>query len=88
MSAHAESARSGPALVIRGRTYPICCRSCAIRGCTSAAVIISLQILGQVAFDFKLSIAQILVALGTCAVLEVGIAFRKQHVILWPARRS
>ena len=37
-----------------------------------AAVIISLQVLGQVAFDFDLSIAQILISLGTCAVLEVG----------------
>ena len=28
---------------------------------------------------------QILIALGTCAVLEVGIAFLRQHVIMWPA---
>ncbi len=48
-------------------------------------MIISLQVLGQVAFDFKLSIAQILVSLVTCAVLEVGIAAWRQHVILWPA---
>jgi Na+-translocating ferredoxin:NAD+ oxidoreductase RnfD subunit len=50
-----------------------------------AAVIVSLQVLGQVAFEFRLSIAQILVALLTCAVLEIGIAFRRQRVILWPA---
>ena len=50
-----------------------------------AAVIVSLQVLGQVAFDFRLSIAQILVCLLTCAVLEVGIAFRRQHVLMWPA---
>ena len=37
------------------------------------------------AFEFRLSIAQILVSLLTCAVLEMGIAFRRQHVILWPA---
>ncbi len=85
MSAHAESARSGPALVIRGRTYPILLPKLRDPRLHLAAVIISLQILGQVAFDFKLSIAQILVALGTCAVLEMGIALRKQHVILWPA---
>ena len=48
-------------------------------------MIISLQVLGQVAFEFRLSIAQILVSLLTCAVLEMGIAFRRQHVILWPA---
>ena len=39
-----------------------------------AATIISLQVIGQVGFHFQLSIAQILVALVTCAVLEVGIA--------------
>jgi Na+-translocating ferredoxin:NAD+ oxidoreductase RnfD subunit len=50
-----------------------------------AAVITSLQVLGQVAFDFKLSIAQILLAIGTCAVLEVGITLRRQRVLMWPA---
>jgi hypothetical protein len=42
-------------------------------------------VLGQVAFDFRLSIAQILVCLVTCAVLETGIAFVRQRIVLWPA---
>jgi len=50
-----------------------------------AAVIVSLQILGQAAFDFRLSIAQILIAVGTCAALELAIVFRQQRVIMWPA---
>src|SRR5581483_4695920 len=50
-----------------------------------AAVITSLQIIGQVGFHFNVSVAQILIALVTCAALEVAIAFRQQHVILWPA---
>ena len=50
-----------------------------------AGVIVSLQVLGQVAFDFQLSIAQILVSLVVAAVLEVAIAFRAQHVLMWPA---
>ena len=50
-----------------------------------AATIISLQVIGQVGFHFRVSIAQILIAILTCAVLEVGIAMRKQHVLLWPA---
>jgi Na+-translocating ferredoxin:NAD+ oxidoreductase RnfD subunit len=50
-----------------------------------AAVIVSLQVLGQVAFDFQLSIAQILISLGVCAVLEVAIVFRQARVIMWPA---
>ena len=48
-------------------------------------MIITLQVLGQTAFGFNLSIAQILVALGTCAVLEVGIAFFRHQVLMWPA---
>ena len=41
--------------------------------------------IGQVGFHFQLSIAQILISLATCAVLEVAIAFRTQHVLMWPA---
>ena len=48
-------------------------------------MIVSLQVLGQVAFDFRLSIAQILVSLVTAGVLEFAITFRRQHVIMWPA---
>jgi Na+-translocating ferredoxin:NAD+ oxidoreductase RnfD subunit len=50
-----------------------------------AAVIISLQILGQAAFHFRVSIAQILLSIGTCAVLEIAIAARRQKVWMWPA---
>ena len=50
-----------------------------------AATIISLQVLGQVAFQFRVSIAQILLSVLTCGVLEVAITFRKQKVWMWPA---
>jgi hypothetical protein len=50
-----------------------------------AVVIVSLQVLGQVAFDFDLSIAQILISVGTCAALEVAIVLRQQRVLMWPA---
>ena len=74
-----------PTLRIRGTSYPVLLPSLRDPRLHLAAVIVSLQVLGQVAFDFRLSIAQILVSLVTCAVLEMGIAFRRQHVILWPA---
>ena len=74
-----------PTLTIRGTTYPVLLPSIRDPRLHLAAVIISLQVLGQVAFEFQLSIAQILVSMLTCAVLEVGIAMRRQHVILWPA---
>src|SRR3954452_21090186 len=50
-----------------------------------AAVITSLQVLGQTEFHFRVSIAQILLSLATCAVLEIAITARKQHVWMWPA---
>ena len=74
-----------PTLTIRGTEYPVLLPNIRDPRLHLAAVIISLQVLGQVAFEFRLSIAQILVSLLACAVLEVGIAFRRQHVILWPA---
>src|SRR4029078_6544601 len=50
-----------------------------------AATIISLQILGQVAFDFRLPTARILISLRTCPILEIAITMRQQHVLMWPA---
>lgn len=50
-----------------------------------AATIISIQVLGQVALGFEISIAQILVCLLTCAVIEVAIGMRTEQVIAWPA---
>jgi hypothetical protein len=85
MSAPAVAGVAGPTLRIRGTPYPVLLPRLRDPRLHLAAVIISLQVLGQVAFDFDLSIAQILVAILTCAVLEVGIAFVRQHVILWPA---
>jgi hypothetical protein len=50
-----------------------------------AGVIVSLQVLGQVALGFKVSVAQILVTIGACAVLELGITFYRQRALIWPA---
>ncbi len=74
-----------PTLSIRGTPYPVLLPTVRDPRLHLAAVIVSLQVLGQVAFDFRLSIAQILVSLGTCAVLEFAIAFARQRVIMWPA---
>jgi Na+-translocating ferredoxin:NAD+ oxidoreductase RnfD subunit len=85
MSAPAAPVPGGPSLTIRGRPYPVLLPKLSDPRLHLALVITSLQVLGQVAFDFRLSIAQILLAIGTCAVLEVGIALRRQHVLMWPA---
>src|SRR5713101_2290852 len=49
------------------------------------AVTISLQVLGQTSLRFDVSIAQILVAVLTCAVLDLVIVFARQRTIAWPA---
>ena len=56
-------------LRLRGTAYPVLLPTLRDPRLHLAGVIVSLQILGQVAFDFRLSIAQILVSLITCAVL-------------------
>ncbi len=50
-----------------------------------AAVVVSLQVLGQTLLHFDVSIAQILLALATSAILELGITMWRHHVIAWPA---
>src|SRR3954453_23186433 len=76
---------SALALTVRGTTYPVLLPKLSDPRLHLAAVITTLQVLGQTAFDFRLSIAQILVSRLTCAVLEVAITLRKQHVLMWPA---
>ncbi|MEJ5253722.1 MAG: hypothetical protein WHS89_00075 [Acidimicrobiales bacterium] len=49
-----------------------------------ASVIFTVQILGQTVLGFELSIAQILVSLGTAAALELAIVFRRRRAIVWP----
>ena len=85
MSAHAAPAPSGPTFTIRGTPYPVLLPTLRDPRLHLAATIISLQVIGQIGFHFEVSIAQILLAIGTCAVLEVAIAMRAQRVILWPA---
>src|SRR5213080_187917 len=85
MSAHAAQAPSGPTFVIRGTPYPVVLPTLRDPRLHLAATITSLQVIGQVGFHFGLSVAQILVALGTCAVLEIAIALWRHGVLLWPA---
>ncbi|MDX6563174.1 MAG: hypothetical protein QOD65_2988 [Gaiellales bacterium] len=74
-----------PALRIRGVSYPVFLPSRRDPRLHLAAVIFTLHVLGQVEFNFRLSIPQIVASILTCALLEVGIAFWKKRIILWPA---
>lgn len=48
-------------------------------------VLLTLQLLGQTSLEFDLSIAQIVIALGTCAVIDVSIALWRARMLVWPA---
>jgi hypothetical protein len=50
-----------------------------------AACLLTVQVLGQVVIEWDLSIAQILLCLGTCALLEVGFVLWDRGVLAWPA---
>jgi Na+-translocating ferredoxin:NAD+ oxidoreductase RnfD subunit len=76
---------TAPTLTLRGTQYPVLLPKLRDPRLHLAAVITSLQVLGQVAFDFNLSIAQILVSLLTAGLLEFAITFRSQRVLMWPA---
>jgi len=70
---------------IRGREYPVFLPSLRDPRLHVAAVLLTLQVLGQTVLDFRLSVAQILICLATGALIEFGVGFFKDKVILWPA---
>jgi hypothetical protein len=76
---------AGPSIKVGSRDVPVVLPRLNDPRLRLALVISSLQVLGQVAFGFKVSIAQILVSLLACAVVEIGIVYWQQRVIMWPA---
>jgi hypothetical protein len=70
---------------IRGREYRVLLPSIRDPRLHVAAVLLTLQALGQTVLDFRLSIAQILVSLAVGALIEFGYEFFKNSVIMWPA---
>jgi len=72
-------------VLIRGRKYPVILPSIRDARLHVAAVLLTLQVLGQTVLGFRLSVAQILVCLAVGALIEFGVAFFKDHLILWPA---
>lgn len=50
-----------------------------------SAVVITLHVLGQTLLDFKVSVAQILISMAVCGLIEGVITFRGTRVLVWPA---
>ncbi len=67
------------------RTYPVLLPSVRDPRLHLAAVIISIHVLGQVALGFRVSVPQILVAIASCAVIEVVWTFTRERRLVWPA---
>jgi Na+-translocating ferredoxin:NAD+ oxidoreductase RnfD subunit len=68
-----------------GTRYPLILPSIKDPRLGIAAVVLSLQALGQVGLHWPISIPQIVVAILTCAVIEVVMTFRRRRVVAWPA---
>jgi Na+-translocating ferredoxin:NAD+ oxidoreductase RnfD subunit len=50
-----------------------------------ALLLLTVQLLGQIAIRWELSVAQILVSLGTSAIFEVVVGWFRDRTIAWPA---
>jgi hypothetical protein len=72
-------------LRLGGRSYPVALPSLRDARLHVAATLLTVQVLGQTVIDWDLSIAQILLSLGTCALLEVVFVFWERGIIAWPA---
>jgi hypothetical protein len=68
-----------------GREYAVILPSIRDPRMHVAAVLVTLQVLGQTVLGFRLSVAQILISLATGALIEFGVAFFKDKAIMWPA---
>ena len=81
----AHRAGKGTAVHIGGREYPVVLPSLRDPRMHVAAVLLTLQVLGQTVLGFRLSIAQILICLATGALIEFLVVFFKDHALIWPA---
>jgi hypothetical protein len=68
-----------------GREYAVILPSIRDPRMHVAAVLVTLQVLGQTVLGFRLSVAQILICLATGALIEFVVTFFKDSAIMWPA---
>jgi hypothetical protein len=76
---------SAPTLRVGARVYPVVLPNVRDPRLHLAGVIITIHVLGQTALDFRVSVPQILVAILTCAAMEVIWSFYRSRQIVWPA---
>ncbi len=72
-------------LRLGGRQYPIVLPNRRDPRLHVAAVIISIHVIGVTALGFRVSVPQILAAIVTCALIEVGWTLLQTGKLVWPA---
>jgi hypothetical protein len=72
-------------LRVRGRDYPVLLPSLSDARLHVAAVLLTLQVLGQTVLNFRVSIAQIAICILAGALIEFLYELFKHRVIMWPA---
>jgi Na+-translocating ferredoxin:NAD+ oxidoreductase RnfD subunit len=77
--------KEGRTVSLWGRDYKVLLPSIRDPRLHVAAVLLTLQVLGQTKLGFRLSIAQILACLAAGALIEFVVAFFKDKTIMWPA---
>ena len=80
-----SAALSGRSVRIGGSVWPIVLPSIRDARLHTAAVVITLHVLGQVAFDFAVSVPQIASAIAAAAVLEMVVTASRHRRLVWPA---
>ncbi len=77
--------RSPLTVVVRGSRYTVLLPSLKDPRLHVAAVLLTVQLLGQTVLGFRLSVAQILLCLAAGALFEFAIGLFKDKLIMWPA---
>jgi hypothetical protein len=85
LDATPAAAIAGARLSLGTRSIPVVLPSRRDPRLKLAAVVLTLQVLGQTVLGFKVSIAQILVTIGFAALLETAIVLHRRRVLAWPA---
>jgi hypothetical protein len=74
-----------PEVVLRGKHIPVILPKWSDPRLKLSATIWTITILGLTVLSFQVSIPQIAVTVLLCAFLEVGVTYRREHVLVWPA---
>ncbi len=81
----APPAPARPHVTLRGRQIPVVLPSRRDPRLKLSAIIITLHVLGQTVLGFKVSIAQILVTMAVCGLIEAVVTYRGSRILVWPA---